>query len=345
MRHRSIRLAVAVLATALGATLAGCGSTEPAHDGPVLTVYSGRNENLVKPLLDKAAAALGADVKLEVRYGDTAALAGQLAEEGERSPADVFFSQDAGALGALASAGRLAPLPQTVLDASPEQWRAADGAWVSTSLRSRVVVYDPRQVADADLPQGIDDLVDPKWKGKIGFAPSNASWQAFVTAVRVLRGEDGARQWLEKFKANEPQKYDNNIKIRDAVDEGKLPLGLSNHYYWFEKAHQVGVDKMNAKLHYIKGNDPGALVNAAGVGVLASSKNKDLANKFAEFLLSPEAQQYFADATAEYPVRAGVTSAKHKLPPLADLRPPNLRLADLQSLPKTADLLRQVGLL
>jgi iron(III) transport system substrate-binding protein len=342
MGLRSTRLTATILAGLLSATLAGCGA-EAGSDGPVLTVYSGRNENLVKPLLDKAEKAIGA--KLEVRYGDTAALAGQLAEEGERSPADVFFSQDAGALGALASAGRLSKLPQSVLDASPEQWRATDGTWVSTSLRTRVVIYDPKQVAEADLPKGIDDLLDPKWKGKIGFAPSNASWQAFVTAVRVMRGEDGAKKWLEAFKANEPQKYDNNIKIRDAADDGKLALGLSNHYYWFEKAHQVGVDKMNAKLHYIKGNDPGALINSAGVAVLKSSKNQELANKFAEFLLSPESQRYFSDKTAEYPVREGITSTEHKLVPLSDLQPPDLKLADLQSLPKTAELLRQVGLL
>ncbi|SDH82159.1 iron(III) transport system substrate-binding protein [Actinokineospora alba] len=342
MGLRSTRLAATILATLLGATLAGCGA-EPGSDGPVLTVYSGRNENLVKPLLDKAEKAIGA--KLEVRYGDTAALAGQLAEEGERSPADVFFSQDAGALGALASAGRLNKLPQPVLDASPEQWRGADGTWVSTSLRTRVVIYDPKQVAEADLPKGIDDLLDPKWKGKIGFAPSNASWQAFVTSIRVLRGEDGAKKWLEGFKANDPQKYDNNIKIRDAADDGKLALGLTNHYYWYEKAHQIGVDKMSAKLHFIKGNDPGALINSAGVGVLKSSKNQELANKFAEFLMSPESQKYFADKTAEYPVRAGITSTEHKLVPLSELQPPDLKLADLQSLPKTAELLRQVGLL
>lgn len=342
MGLRSTRLTATILAALLSTTLAGCG-TEPGSDGPVLTVYSGRNENLVKPLLDKAEKAIGA--KLEVRYGDTAALAGQLAEEGERSPADVFFSQDAGALGALASAGRLSKLPQSVLDASPEQWRATDGTWIATSLRTRVVIYDPKQVAEADLPTGIDDLLDPKWKGKIGFAPSNASWQAFVTAIRVMRGEDGAKKWLEGFKANEPQKYDNNIKIRDAADEGKLALGLTNHYYWYEKAHQVGVDKMSAKLHFIKGNDPGALINAAGVAVLKSSKNQELATKFAEFLLSPESQKYFADKTAEYPVRVGVTSTDHKLVPLSELQPPDLKLADLQSLPKTAELLRQVGLL
>ncbi|WP_436500558.1 iron ABC transporter substrate-binding protein [Actinokineospora sp. HUAS TT18] len=342
MHLRTTRLAAAILAALLTATtLAACGSD--AGDGPKLTVYSGRNEGLVKPLLDKAEKTIGA--KVEVRYGDTAALAGQISEEGDGSPADVFFSQDAGALGALESAGRLDKLPQGVLDAAAPQWRSAEGNWVATSLRTRVVVYDPDKVTEADLPKGIDDLLDPKWKGKVGFAPSNASWQAFVTAIRVLRGEDGAKAWLEKFKANEPQKFENNLKIRDAVDEGKLELGLSNHYYWFEKAHQVGIDKMHAKLHYIKGDDPGSLVNAAGVGVLKSSKNKDLANKFAEFLMSAESQQYFADKTAEYPVRAGVTSTEHKLVPLNELQPPNLKLSDLQSLPKTADMLRQVGLL
>lgn len=224
--------------------------------------------------------------------------------------------------------------------------RDRDGV-LSPSYRMVVVsiLYNTRLVKAEDAPKTLNDLLDPKWKGKIGFAPSNASWQAFVTAIRVMRGEDGAKKWLEGFKANEPQKYDNNIKIRDAADEGKLALGLTNHYYWYEKAHQVGVDKMSAKLHFIKGNDPGALINAAGVAVLKSSKNQELATKFAEFLLSPESQKYFADKTAEYPVRVGVTSTDHKLVPLSELQPPDLKLADLQSLPKTAELLRQVGLL
>ncbi|MGH3567102.1 MAG: extracellular solute-binding protein [Pseudonocardia sp.] len=307
-----------------------------------LTIYSGRNEQLVGGLLTQMEERIGGTV--EIRYGDTAELAAQLLEEGDGTEADLFFSQDAGALGALDQAGRLQPLPAPVLDAVPAQYRADDGTWVATSARSRVLFYDPRQVPEAEVPDTLDELLDPKWKGRIGYPPTNPSWQAFVTGIRVLRGEEGARQWLAAFAANEPVRFGNNIQTLDGVDTGQIALGLSNHYYWYERVVELGADKVNAKVFYVPGGDPLGLVNVAGAGVLASTDQPELARRAVEFLVSDTAQQYFADVTAEYPVRAGITSTVHDLPELSSLQPPDIDLSDLSTLQQTQALLQEAGL-
>ncbi|HXV92664.1 MAG TPA: extracellular solute-binding protein, partial [Pseudonocardia sp.] len=280
-RSRSLLVAAALALAAAATSLIACGSSAD------LTIYSGRNEQLVGGLLEQLEETVGGTV--EVRYGDSAELAAQLLEEGEATEADVFFSQDAGALGALDSAGRLQPLPEATLDAVPEPYRADDGSWVATSARSRVLFYDPRQVSDAELPDTLDELTDPVWRGRIGYAPTNASWQAFVTGVRVLRGDDGARAWLEAFAANEPVRFGNNIQILDGVDAGQVALGLSNHYYWYERVQEVGEDALNARVHYIPGGDPLGLVNVAGAGVIAGTEDAETAQRAVEFLVSETA--------------------------------------------------------
>jgi iron(III) transport system substrate-binding protein len=322
--------------TVLAATLAGCAQQAD------LTIYSGRNEALVGGLLERLEAQIGGTV--EVRYGDSAELAAQILEEGDATAADLFFSQDAGALGALAAADRLGPLPAGTLDAVAPRYRAADGSWVATSARSRVIFYDPRQVPEAEVPRSLDALLDPRWKGRIGYPPTNASWQAFVTAVRVLRGEDGARQWLTAFRANEPVRFGNNIQLLDGVNGGQVALGLSNHYYWYERVAEVGEGALVAKVFYVPGGDPLGLVNVAGAGVLRGSDRADLAARAVDFLLSPTAQQYFADETAEYPVRDGITSSANRLPALGTLQPPDIDLSDLASLQQTQALLQETGL-
>ncbi len=333
-RARTAVLALILLA----APLVGCGSGE----SDALVIYSGRNKELVGGVLDRLRQATG--IEVEVRYGSSGEMAAQLLEEGDRTPADVFFSQDAGALGAVAEQGRLAELPSDVLSLVPAAYRADDGRWVATSARARVVAYDPRVVTAAELPNGLDNIVDPKWRGKIGFAPTNASWQAFVTSVRVLKGEDYAKDWLKKFAANEPKRFDNNIAILNAVNDGQLPLGLINHYYWYAKVAELGPDAVKVKLHHVPGGDPLGLVNVAGAGVVAGSDQADAAQKAVRFLLSEEAQRYFADETAEYPANPTVQSGKHPLPPLTDLSAPDIDLSKLSSLQRTLTLLQEAGL-
>lgn len=340
-RPRLVLAAGLVLAAVM--SLAACGgSADQPEPSSELTIYSGRNEQLVGGLLEQLEQAVGG--RVSVRYGDSAELAAQLLEEGDRTSADLFFSQDAGALGALAAAGRLQQLPPAVLDVAPQAYRAGDGSWVATSARARVLFYDPRQVPDNELPTSLDDLIDPRWRGRIGYAPTNASWQAFVTGVRVLRGDDGAREWLRAFAANEPVRFGNNNQILDAVNNGQIALGLSNHYYWYERVKEVGDNAVTARVHYVGGGDPLGLVNVAGVGVIASTDAPEAAQRAVEFLLSPQAQQYFADNTAEYPVRQGITSTVHQLPPLQSLQAPDIDLSDLASLQQTQAMLQETGL-
>jgi iron(III) transport system substrate-binding protein len=340
MKHalRSALVATALLPVSLA--LAACGDDEGFSDD-ALVVYSGRQEALVEGILERFEEESGIDV--EVRYANTAELAGQLIEEGERSPADLFFSQDGGALGALAKNGQLATLPDNVLNQVDQGYRGRDGNWVGVSGRARVMVYDPEQVSPQEVPDSVFELTDPEWKGRVGLAPSNASFEAFVTAMRVLEGEDATQEWLQGMADNDPQLFDNNILVLEAVNEGQVAVGLINHYYWFEQVAEEGQDAVSARLKFLKNGDPGALVNVAGVGILESADKPDEALQLTEYLLSTEGQEYFAQETKEYPLVDGVATAEG-VPPLASLDPPDIDLADLDTLEQTLEMIEEAGL-
>ncbi len=337
------RCTVVLMATAMavGAT-APAALAAPAQKkaGGTITVYSGRNEALIKPLLDQFSAETG--ITVEARYGDSGALASQMLTEADATPADVFVSQDAGALGALAKEQLFTKLPRKTVDAVPAEYRADDGSWVGTSGRVRVLVYNPKLLPEP--PTTIDEVVDPEYKGQIGYAPTNASWQSFVTALRVLRGEVKAEKWLRAFKANEPKAYANNGAVRDAVNAGQLQLGLVNHYYLWQKIAVDGEAAVTAKNQYMAPGDPGGLVNVAGVAIMKPTDNKKAAQALVDYLLSEQGQKYFADSTYEYPLVAGVPTSV-KLPKLATLEPPAMDLSDLDTLAATQELLVKTGLL
>ena len=313
----------------------------PSAAGGTLTVYSGRSEELVAPILARFEETTGID--LEVRYASTSELAATILEEGDASPADVFFSQDGGALGALALEGRLAALPQDVLDIVDPRLRAADGTWVGVSGRARVLAYDSRELEPADLPASVLDLTDPSWKGRLGWVPTNASFQTFVTALRVQLGEDAAREWLEGVQANEPKVYEGNAAAVQAVNAGEIDIALVNHYYRYQAAAENGGD-LPVLNHFFTGGDPGALINVAGVGILSTAANPEAADAFVRFLLAEEAQTYFAEETFEYPLLAGIPLAEG-LPTLEEIDSPDLDLSQLADLEGTLTLLAEVGLL
>ncbi|WDZ87605.1 iron ABC transporter substrate-binding protein [Micromonospora cathayae] len=344
------RTTAAVLAAGLlSIGLVGCGSESDSGSDPgkpddkTITVYSGRNEQLVKPLLEKFTEQTGITVK--TRYASSSQLAAQLVEEGDKSPADAFFAQDAGALGAVAKRDMFAALPTETLNKVPESYRARSGQWVGVSARSRVLVYNADQVPAAQLPASVFDLTRPEWKGKVGVAPTNASFQAFVTAIRVQHGDARAKEFLAGLKANEPQIRDNNVKIVEDVNSGAVAVGLVNHYYLGEVAKEQGTtpDALKAKLHFFPGGDTGALVNVAGVGVLKDSAEDADVRAFVDYLLGAEAQTYFAEETFEYPVAAGAVTPAG-VPPLADLKVPAVDLNDLDTLDATVALIKESGL-
>ena len=351
MIRTSRRRLPALLVTAALLT-AGCGSgggaapkeddVAAAAEAGELVVYSGRNKKLIEPLLEMFTEATG--IEVAARYGGSAELAAQLLEEGERTPAAVFLSQDAGALGALQDADRLAPLDEAALAKVAEKYRSAEDRWVGVSGRSRVLVYNSEMVAEADLPESVFDLTKPEYEGKVAFAPTNASFQSFVTAMRVSEGEERTKEFLEGLKANDAKAYDGNIVIVDAVDKGEIPFGLVNHYYLYEKAAEAGgLEELTARNHLFPGDDPGSFVNVAGVGVLAGKESADAA-AFVEYLLGEEAQTYFAEETKEFPLVEGVESDVPGLPPLESLQGPDVDLSELDTLEETLALLDEVGL-
>jgi iron(III) transport system substrate-binding protein len=310
--------------------------------GGSLTIYSGRNENLVGPLLERFGEESG--VATEVRYAGTSELAQLLLEEGDDTPAGAFFAQDAGALGLLANEGLFQPLPQELLDRVDPRFRSPDGLWVGVSGRARVLVYNTDEVEEAELPASVLDLTDPAWRGRIGWAPENASFQAFVTALRVLEGDDAAREWLEGMLANEPVNFaDSNSAVVTAVGNGEVAVGLVNHYYLYAIKEEEG-ESFPIANHFFAEGDPGSLVNVAGVGVLADAEDADQALRFVEFLLGEEAQTYFAEETSEYALIPGVPTAED-LPPLDEVGSPEIDLSDLADLQGTLELLADVGVL
>jgi iron(III) transport system substrate-binding protein len=344
---------VVVPATAIALLLGACGQTNApgtsspnatpgATDGPAgtLTVYSGRSEELVGPLVEQFRQATG--VRVEVRYGDTAELANLILTEGQNSPADVFFGQDAGALGALAREGLLTELPSEQLDRVDSRFRSPAGEWVGISGRARVVAYNTDNVSEADLPDSIFGFTDPEWSGRIGWAPTNGSFQSFVTALRVLEGDDRAREWLEGIEANNPKVYEGNNPALDAVIAGEVHVAFINHYYLMRRLDED--PSVTAANYYLTGGDPGALVNVAGVAILSTSDETDAARQFVEFLLSDEAQSYFASETKEYPLVDGI-GPDADLPPLSAIGTPEIDLSDLDDLEGTLELLQEVGIL
>lgn len=350
-RRRSLLVLIAAAALFAGAcgsdddsppTTAAAGGDETSLEGAELVLYSGRDEKLVQPLIDEFEAETG--VEVEVRYGNSAELGAALLEEGENTPAEVFYSQEVGAIGALAKEGLLSPLPEEVVERVDERFRPREGTdWVGVTGRSRVIVYNPDLVSDP--PESVLDLTDEAYRGQVAWVPGNAGFQAFITGFRVSRGDDAAAKWLEDMKANDVQTYEGNTDVLNAVENGDIGIGLINHYYWARTVPEVGgVENMTSKLIFPSGDDPGALVNATAVGVTTTGADNPAAVAFVEFLLSEEGQRTFVEETWEYPLVEGVADPEG-VPPLDELEGPDLDLTDLDSLEATQAMLTDAGLL
>lgn len=324
---RSVRLLVPLVLLA-APVLAACGGGDESGDDEALVVYVGRDEELVAPLIEQFTDETG--VEVEPRYAGTTDHLATLLEEGDNTPADVFLSQDAGALGALADAGMLRQLPADITGAVEQNLTSADGSWVGVTGRARVIAYNSEALSDDEVPASVLDLTDEEWSGRVAFPPGNASFQAFVTAFRVAEGDEAARAWLEGMAANDVQTFESNGDVLDAVDQGVVDLGLINHYYLYRSAAEVGLDNLTARLKFPASGDPGALVNVTGAGALS---DHPAAEEFIAYLVSEAGQQYFVEETFEYPLVPGI-AAPEGLPALADLAGPidDLgRLADLES--------------
>lgn len=329
------------MASAMLLAVAFCPIAE-VHSQETLVIYSGRAKGLVDPLVEKFREKTG--VQAEVRYGGTAQLALAIGQEGMRSPCDVFWAQDTGALELLTRENLFSRVPDSLSEKIQSAFRSPDQTWIASSARARVIAYAPSRISTSDLPKSVFDLEDSKWKGRIGWSPANASFQAFVTAMRSKYGDERTRQWLIAVRDNEAKAYPRNSPILDGIAAGEIDIGLLNHYY----LHQRKKERPDFPVEQttFEAGDLGNLVFVAGAGILKSSKQQENARKFLEFLLSDTAQEYFTSEVSEYPVTAEVNPAKS----LPDREPlskaaPEIQYSELQDLDGTLKLLRDLGLL
>ncbi len=314
-----------------------------AQDEEALTIYSGRNESLIGPILQQFSEDSG--IAIEVLYGGTSAVANQILTEGENSPADVFIAQDGGALGALAAAEMLAELPEETLKrVIDDAFISPDGVWIGLSGRARVLVYNPELLEEAELtlPASILDLTGEDWQGIVGWAPTNASFVANVTAMRVLLGEEETAEWLADMIANRVQAYPKNTPIVQAVIDGEITVGLVNHYYLFRFLAEDA--EITTSLHFFPGGDVGSLINIAGAAILKTSDQPDEALQLVDYLLSDSAQAYFAETTYEYPLVEGIEPVV-ELPALAEIEAPEIDLSNLADLQGTLEMIEDSGAL
>jgi iron(III) transport system substrate-binding protein len=312
-----------------------------APEPQTLTVYCGRNENLVGPLLAAFEAETGH--RLRVEYADSALLAARLVEEGPRTPADVYFSQDASTLAWVAGQALLRPLSEATLTRVPETFRGAEGRWVGTSGRARVVAWSTARLRAESVPGSLDALVDERWRGRIGWSPENASFQSFVAALVNERGAEGARAWLQAMQALGPRAYPGNTPLVRAVHEGEIDLALTNHYYLHRLRSELG-EGFQVDNRYLADGTAGALVNLSGAGVLAGSRHPEAAEAFVVWLLSPSAQRWFVENTQELPLVEGITGPV-SVPEPSALGAPVVDYSALGDLEVAVGLLRDTGIL
>ncbi len=306
----SRQLLAAILLTSLACAQPGSETTEgeaTAEAVEPLVVYSGRNKSLIGPLLERFETQTG--MATEVRYGETAELAATLLEEGDSSPCDVFIAQDAAALGALSQAGRFHTLPEDIAGRLDAGFVSPGGDWVGLSGRARVVVYNTEQTDPSKLPRTLDEVADPRFKGRFGVAPVNGSFQAHMTLVHAVSGHDALVELLAKITANEPRRYPKNSAIVEAVIQGEVEWGLVNHYYLW-RALKENPDAP-AKNFVMDGDEVSRFLNLAGAGAISERAE---ALSLLRFLLSDDSQRYFAEETYEYPLVAGVEASPELIP-------------------------------
>ncbi len=338
MRRRlsGIIAAVSALVVVLGA--AACSSSGTSDQ---LLVYNAQHESLTKEWIDAFTKETG--IKVTYRQGGDTELGNQLVAEGDKSPADVFLTENSPAMAAVERAGLFADLDAGTIAQVPAPYRPASGKWTGFAARTTVFVYNKAKLQPEQLPKSLMDLEQPVWKGRWGAPPTKADFQAIVAALLQLKGEAATAQWLAGMKANAVA-YNDNIATLKAVNAGEVDGGVIYHYYWFRDQAKTKEMSGNTALYYFKNQDPGAFVSLSGGGVLKSSKKAQQAQQFLKFTTGKAGQEVLEKGDSfEYPVASGVP-ANPALVPLADLQAPAVDPTTLDA-QKVTDLMTKAGLL
>lgn len=311
------------------------------EEATTLTLYSGRNEEMIGDIISRYEEESGVDVV--VNYGGSAEMAATILEEGDRARADVFLAQDASTLGFLEQQGVLAELPGELTERVSSEYRSSNGRWVGITGRARVLAYNTAELTPDALPANLQELTTEPWRGRVGWAPENASFQSFVATMIALEGEEATREWLTAMQANEPRAYPSNTPMVTAIGRGEIDVGLTNHYYLYRLRAENG-DDFPVENHYFRSGDAASFVNVTGAAVLETSENAEAAHAFIEWMLTAENQATIVAETYEFPLVEGAESPIG-LPAANSLNNPTLDLGDIDDLATTVQALRQTGAL
>ncbi|MFK3793720.1 extracellular solute-binding protein [Pseudomonas piscis] len=322
--------------TLLGLTLAT--SITQAAEPVSLTLYNGQHKEVGEAVAKAFEAKTG--IHVNVRKGSSNQLASQVVEEGERSPADVIYSEESPPLNKLGEQGLLAQTDTATLALLPKEYVASNGTWIGITARVRVVAFNPKLVAEKDLPTSVLEFSQPQWQGKIGFVPTSGAFQEQAVAIIKLHGMDAAEEWLTGLRAF-GKVYSNNMVALKAVENGEVAAVLANNYYWFALQRERG--QLDSKLHYFTNGDAGGLITVSSAAVLKSSKHPKEAQQFLAYMASEEGQRVITQTTAEYPLHKGMESNRG-LKPFSELNPPRVTPADLGNAEQALELERDVGL-
>lgn len=346
-----------LLATAaIAAIAAGCSSpatndtntvseepgTEVSQENVTLTLYSGQHKKVSEELVKAFEEESG--IKIELRDGSSNELAHQIVEEGEKSPADLIFTEESSPLVMLKDKGMLAQIDDDATSTILPEYRDADGYWTGVLARSRVVVYDPDLIQESDLPKSVLDLNQDKWQGKFGYVPTSGAFQMQLSAIIKLDGKEAAKDWLLGLKKN-GKIYKRNSNALEAVERGEIPFALINNYYWDRQAKEKGIENLKSRLHFFGNQDLGALITISGIAIVKTTKHNEAAQQFIKFATSEQGQQILTDNSSQYPLNPEVETTGMK--PFSELEPPNgtLDLGEYSDGKAAIDLLQEVGLL
>ena len=308
-----------------------------------LEIYLGGGEGgLYRNLLDRLRKQYP-EFNPKVRSAPTAQLANTIVEEskGGSTPADVFWAVDAGSLGYVSEQGITAKLPSRVTDPVPQTFHPND-QWVGVAGRARAIPYNTNKLSREDIPNKVANFTESDaLAGSMGWAPTYGAFQAFVTAMRVLRGEQKTKQWLRGMLDQNVTEYPDEFLTSNAVADGEISAGFANHYYVL----RVVASRPDAPIDLaFTENDAASLINVSGAQIMQDSGKQELAANFISHLLTVEAQEFFATTAYAYPMIPGVPPVGG-LPTIDELNPPELDLQKLSNLEPTLRLMREVGVL
>ncbi|GLX01230.1 iron ABC transporter substrate-binding protein [Microtetraspora sp. NBRC 16547] len=339
-RHMTMALA-GIAALAMMMTTACGGDATTASDKGTLTLYNAQHDDLIEAMV--AGFTKDTGIKVDIRSGKDFELANQLVQEGAASPADVFLTENSPAMGLVDTHGGFAKVDDATLSQVPAQFVPSSRNWVGFAARATVLAYNSTALTPEKLPASIMDLAKPEWKDKIGIAAAGADFQAIVSAVVAVEGEQAAAEWLKGLKAN-AKIYQGNSAVMKAVNAGEIQAGVIYHYYWYKDRAESGTNSSNTELKYFGGKDAGAFVSVSGAGVLKSSKHPEQAQQLVKYLTGKNGQQILSASTAlEYSIASDVP-ANPVLKPLSELDPPSVDVSTLNG-PKVVELMQQAGLL